>query len=288
MSKSLSSTIKLSILLKSGLATTGWIIFGFGMFINWFIINNTDLSFYHFSGPVETVTGTVIQCGATSVSSGGNEDTDGTPVTETYYSFIAKDGLEYKDISYRTGAYNTKGNKVSVEYPKGKPYFARMRGYDREVFGVYALLFLLIPSLGLCLIIVGTSKGGKTLKLLSNGYGTEASFSNKVSTGTVINDNHVYKLNYEFIADDEKIHTCTIKTHRIVGLTSKKKNYQIVYDPNNPDSCFLLDSLPGNIRFNKKGEVVGTSTSIMGALSIPLLCGIPHLIYAVNRIITNL
>ena len=67
------------------------------------------------------------------------------------------------------------------------------------------------------------------------------------ATNTKINKQTVYKLFFEFTANDGKTYQVVAKTHKTHRLLDEELE-ALVYDPANPSNAVVLDALPNGIK----------------------------------------
>lgn len=272
--------VRLRVLLGGFLNQFGWIFFGFGLVFVWAFTLNADLtSWYRFRGPLDTTEGKAIDCKKTLFSEGGSENSKGTPVYAIHYAFTAADGKEYKGLSYITGKQFEQGQKVTIEYPQGKPQTSRIKGMRQKPVGPFGIFPVVFPMIGLLFIIRGIKKGIKANRLLTLGEQTTGRLKSKEITNTKVNKKPVYKLTFEFNTPEGKTYETLVKTHE-TGKLEDQAEEPLLYDPVRPSYAVMLDDLPGNPRINDNGNIQAGSASVtIMVLIIPLATIIGHGIY---------
>ncbi|MBN1351206.1 DUF3592 domain-containing protein [candidate division KSB1 bacterium] len=250
--RSVPLSVSLKALLGGGLQQFGWIFFGIGMIFVWNFIPNVDYSSLAFHGKIEHVKGTITSIEETAVS------VNDSPIILYYYYFKALDGNEYTGYSYSTGLQYPPGEAVDVEYPAGKPEHSRIAGMRWEMFSLWALLFLLLPIIGFPFLYYGLKRGIKTNHLLRNGILTKGKFISKQATNTTVNDQRVYKLTFEYKADDGKIYQIHHKTHETHKLLDEREE-SLLFDPLDPNGGMLMDAIPGGPKIDARGAIMPIS-----------------------------
>ncbi len=96
---------------------------------------------------------------------------------------------------------------------------------------------------GVVMIYVGVKKGRLNNYLLANGIISGGKLIKRESTNTRINNRPVFKLVYEYTADDGKEYETTIKTHR-VDRFQKGVAEPIIYFPGYGDVSTVLRNMP--------------------------------------------
>lgn len=263
--------IRLRLLLGGFLNQFGWIFFGFGLIFVWLFTLEADLtSWYTFRGPLQSAEGTI------TASRKTNTSVNDTPVYEHQYAF-AWEGGRYAGTSYKTGGSTRQpGQAVTVEFPEGKPQVSRIQGMRRGIVGLFGLMPIIFPAVGLCFIVAGFRKGKKGIGLLIFGQPAEGKLISKERTNTRVNKQMVYKLTFEFTASDGQAHTAVSKTHQTRELEDEAAE-PILYDPMVPDYAVLLDDLPGRPRIDEMGSItVSSPAGSLTCLLIPAATLIGH------------
>jgi len=263
-------SIKITNVFGGFLNQFGWLFFGFGMIFFWIFGAKADFSFIHFRGEVVTVQG--ISLGAYETSYSSNE----VPVVENLFKFTDSFGDEWQGISYATGRYYNEGDEVTVEYPKGKPEYARIQGMRISMFGPWVLFVTIFPLIGLMFIVFGFKLGLKANRLLKKGIITQGKLVKKERTQTEINEQPVYKLTFIFKDRLGYEQEAIVKTYRTHELEDDKYE-TLLFMENNPEKVILADALPGKVKIDESGIIAGTSGSKALAVSIlPLVSIIGH------------
>ena len=155
--------VRLKVLLGGFLNQFGWVFFGFGLIFVWAFTLDADLtSWYVFRGELAVAEGTIIESRET------NMKVNETRVYEHKYSFIGADGLEYTGACYKTGVGLRSGQKVTIEYKPDNPETSRIKGMRRGTIGLFGLMPIIFPAIGLCFIVAGIRKGVKACLLYTS------------------------------------------------------------------------------------------------------------------------
>ncbi|MEW6027421.1 MAG: hypothetical protein AB1599_09035 [Planctomycetota bacterium] len=279
--------IRTNVLFGGTLNQLGWFFFGFGLIFVWVFALNADvLSWYYFLSDTERVSGTVSYSRRTGFSEGGGKHSDGTPVWANHYSFIARDGKKYESVSYALGRELKTNDSVNVEYVKGKPAVSRIRGMRREPMGPFVLFVLIFPLIGFIFVFFGIKSGFKSIRLLRYGKVGRAKLKSKTATSTKINNQVVYKLTFEFTAEDGAKYDAVAKSHK-PELLEDEAEEQLLYDETNPEYAVLLDALPGAPDIDAQGRIQARGYFAgLPVLIIPLITVIGHGIYMCLRFIS--
>ena len=254
------------------------------------IIKETDLSFYDFmTNEVVKTPGTIIRARITSTTF------INTNITKTDFTFVTKDNQKHEGSSYNLGEHAKPGDKVTVEYPKSKPKRARIEGYHGNIYGPFALAWLLFPTLALLAIAIGIKKLLSTIELLRMGHVSEAIYRKMRATSLKVNGRgsssreatkRVYRLEYEFETKKGETYHASFTTPYPEGKTDQDRSYQLVYDPTDPTKNYILAALKGNLHINEDGQFEGkTVLGLDGGKAKDLL--VIAVIYLVIRYIVS-
>lgn len=233
----------------------GWAFFGFGFIFVWIFGLNADLS--GLLAPLrtmETAEGIILRVEETSATV--NE----TPVYAYTYTFRVESlEKEFQGSSYSTGRQFEPGWTVTVEYLVSNPDVSRIQGMRQAIFGPWVLcLVLIFPLIGLVFIIIGLRNGFKADRLLAAGQIAWGELKSKEPTGVRVNNQPVYKLTFEFRAEDGGVYEAVAKTH-LPHLLEDEVEEQLLYDPRQPTHAVLLDELPGSPDIDELGYIHPTS-----------------------------
>ena len=277
--------VRSRVLLGGTLNQFGWLWLGFSMFFFWIFGLNADVtSWWHFRGAVETVPGVITASVDTGFSSGGTEHSRGTPVYANHYTFRTADETEWRGVSYATGRRGSPGAVVRIEYPAGKPQISRIVGMrSAAVQGWVLPLVLLFPLIGVGLLAPGTRRGLKGIRLLKQGVRGGGTLKSKEPTNVSVNDQPVFKLVFEFTAEDGVAREVVAKSLRPEALEDEVEE-PLLYLPSDPSFAVLLDALPGSPRIDEDGQMrVGSLLSTLRVTLVPGAAILGHGIYAVCR-----
>ena len=250
----------------------GWLWLGFSLIFVWLFVLNADLSAVLFTlEAVETSSGVVSAVEETHASE------DDVPVYAYHYSFRVEE-LEtaYRGVSYSTGRYFEPEQEVVVEYLKRDPRISRIEDTRRAEFGPWVLLVLIFPLFGLVFVIIGLKNGFKANRLLAHGKVGLGVLTSKEATNVEVNDQTVYKLTFEFTADDGTLYEIVTKTHLPHSLEDEAEE-RLLYDPYRPNYAVMLDNLPGAPDIDEMGNIrpVGLRSAWL-VLGLPALTLVGH------------
>jgi len=121
--------------------------------------------------------------------------------------------------------------------------------------------------------------GFKAIRLLKYGKIGMGTLKSKEPTGTRINNQTVYKLTFEFTAEDANKYEAIVKTHRPAVLEDNAQE-RLLYDELNPPYSVMLDSLPGAPDIDETNSIrVRSYLTGLLVLIIPSVTFIGHGIY---------
>ncbi len=233
----------------------GWIFFGFGMIFVWLFGAAADFSPVYFAlANTETTQGTISDVQSTSAS------VNDTPVYANHFIFrVEQEEVEYRGVSYTTGQQYSVGQSVPVEYLGSSPNTARIQDTRGGMFDWWVLCLVgIFPVVGLVFIIVGIGSGLKGNQLLAQGKITRGQLISKEPTNTRINNRTVYKLTFEFVADDGLRYEAVAKSHMPHNLEDEEFE-EILYLPHTPSTAVLTDNLPGSPEIDEMGTIHPTN-----------------------------
>ena len=266
--------VRLAALVGGAMTQFGWAFFGFGLVFFWALFPAVELvSLVEFRGERETAPGTVVECKET------NSKENETRVYAIHYAFTASDGVERRGVSYATGERRLAGSAVTVEYPKGRPSASRIQGFRRSTFSVWASFVAIFPLVGLAFILVGLRRGIKANRLLAHGKLGHGVLKDKQPTSVTVNDQRVWKLVFEFRADDGRTYETTVKTHE-TRLLEDEAQERLLYDPWDPNYVTVLDNLPGSPAIDEAGHLKSASPLRgLAVLIVPTIVLFGHGLY---------
>jgi hypothetical protein len=145
------------------------------------------------------------------------------------------------------------------------------------------LVSLIFPLIGAILIANGLRMGIKANRLLAYGKTAAGKLTSKVGTNVQINEKTVYKLTFEFTAEDGYSYEVIAKSHTPEKLEDEAQE-PLLYDADDPNYAVMLDSLPGSPRVDERGNI-RTASPVQALLSLvlPLVTIIGHGTYACMR-----
>lgn len=200
----------------------------------------TDFDSIKFNKNSPTVIGEIINIEPT------NSYVNNIQVIKYYYKFNVN-SKEYSGESYSTGGMFV-DKVVTIEYVENKPEISRIQGTRNGAFEIWVLLIILpFVIIGFTFIIIRIKNGLKAVKLLEYGEIAFGKLIEKTPTGTQINNQTVYKLTFEFQANDGMVYRAIGKTHKTYNLEDEEFE-KLVYDVNNPQKAVMIDELPRNVK----------------------------------------
>jgi len=230
--------------LLGGINQFGWFFLGFGLIFVWLFVVHVDFkSTIYFRGELETVQGEITYSEKSGLSEGGSKHRPGIPIYANHYTFSANDGKKYDGVSYAVGTAFPGSMAVQVEYPKMNPSMSRIRNMRTAPCPPLVLFVLIFPIIGLGVIIFGLKKGFNAIDLLANGILAHGILKSKEQTGTRINGKYVFKLTFEFTANDGKTYEVLSRTNEPEVLEDDPTE-PLIYRQYNPSHAAMMDTLP--------------------------------------------
>lgn len=253
----------------------GWAFFGFGLIFFWAFAMESDLSFV-YRGEMITTEGKAIRWQGTDASEGG------VSVFENYFKFLAEDGNEFEGSSFATGLKVKNGESLIIEYPEGKPQYARIKGMRRKMFGPVVIWVVLFPFIGLIFILFGLRRSIRALRLFKYGILTTGVLVSKERTNTKINGSYVYKLTFRYKADDGMEYIRKEKSP-LPQLLEDEREERLLYLRSRPSYAIMVDSLPSSYLLTTDDHINPAPMRNVILLSIlPMTTIIGHGIYLVS------
>jgi len=226
----------------------GWAFFGFGMIFFWAFAMNSDLSEIFFNENTVTTEGHAIRWQGTNASE------NNAAVYENYFVFSDEEGIEHEGRSYATGQAVSSGETLIIEYPEGKPQYARIKGMRRKMFSPIVLFVVIFPLTGLIFILLSLRRSRRAIKLLKKGVLTEGELIAKEATNTKINNRTVYRMVFRYTDDIGNEYTRKEKTPATYLLQDQKKE-KLLYLRSKPSYSIMLDSLPASAVISNEEKV---------------------------------
>jgi len=251
----------------------GWAFFGFGLIFFWAFAMNADLTEFYFDEDTIETKGVAVRWQGTDASE--NE----VPVYMNYFAFTDEAGIEHEGVSYATGSAVTTGEVLTIEYPEGKPEYARIKGMRNRMFTPFVLFVVIFPLVGLIFILLGIRRSYKALRLLKYGELAKGKLVSKEATNTKINNRTVYRMTFTFRDAQGGEHTVRERTPMPYVLQDDKQE-TLLYRRSNPGKAIMVDNLPGAVTLDENGRVKAYPIRNAFLLSIfPLSTIIGHGIY---------
>jgi hypothetical protein len=249
--------------------TFGWVWLGFSLIFMWFLIPATDVSsLWKFSGDLIEGKGEVAAVETTGISEGGSDHSPGTPIFKVLYTYKDGSGLVHRGASYTLGSQYSAGGQVPVEYVAENTAVSRIKGARTAPLEAWFLIFLIFPLIGVVFVFFGFRGGLRRTSLLANGSLARGKLVSKTPTNTKINNQTVYKLEYEFSAEDGTTHRAVAKSHDTRRLEDEEAE-QILYDPRNPARSCVVDDLPAGITIGEDGAYTQPSPGMAALALLP-------------------
>lgn len=267
---------RLGILFGGFKAQFGWAFLGFGMIFFWAFAMNMDLSFLQYNGNVTTVEGFATGYSITDASE--NE----VAVFANHFTFKTEDGDDITGTSYATGERVLDGETLTIEYPEGKPQYARIRGMRTKTFSGFVMFVVIFPLVGLVFILFGLRRSFRALRLFKNGILASAELISKEKTNTRINNRTVYRMTFRYKDDLGREYERKEKTP-LPYLLQDDKAERLLYLRSKPSYAILVDSLPSSYLMNEKGKIdPAPMRNVIILMIIPTASIIGHLVYFIN------
>jgi hypothetical protein len=179
---------------------------------------------------------------------GTNASINDMPVYEYVYKYSPSDGGHYEGIGYSTGQKFREGAPIMVKYKRNQAEISEVKELRNSTFSAGAgFIVLIFPLIGGILMFFGTKKAINSIMILKVGELAYGKFLHKTPTNTRVNNQMVYKLTFEFTANNGKVYEAIAKTHQYQRLLDEEQE-QLVYDPDAPENAVMLDALPKSVK----------------------------------------
>jgi hypothetical protein len=241
----------------------GWFVFGFGMIFFWAFGMNGDFSFLTFRGELARVMGKV----TTVEDTGASENKRRVRANHYEYSVA---GQRFQATSYSTGDSKAPGESVTVEYKEGDPEASRIEGMRRKMFGPAVAFVVIFPLIGFAILVFAMKAGSHRTHLLQNGLFTTGKLISKEATNMTVNKRRVMELTFEFTARDGRRCQAKARTTDTARLEDEAQE-PLLYDPENPETAYVLDEIPSRPAINGLGELEGRPVAAFASLILPLI-----------------
>lgn len=185
-------TVLINALLNNipGLLGTIFLFLGLVTFV--FLLPQIDFSdITTFRNGIHKTEGIVLSVNKTSIHV--NND-----LTYAYKFSYTIEEKKYESVSYSSEKDLTSGAKVAVEYSVTDPSLSRIEGMMIKPVGLWALIFFIIPAVGIFLLIYSVRKNYPAVQALKNGIMIRAEFVKKEETNIKVKNRPVYNFYYKF------------------------------------------------------------------------------------------
>jgi len=205
-----------------GLLGTIFLFLGLVTFV--FLLPQVDFSILTNLGKVfQKTEGVVVSAEKTSIHV--NND-----LTYAYKFSYTIEEKKYEAVSYSSEKDLTSGAKVAVEYSVTDPSLSRIEGMMIKPVGLWALIFLLIPGVGIFLLVYILRKNYPAVQALKNGIMIRAEFVKKEETNIKVKNRPVYNFYYKFTDFYGEERTASGSSHKVESFDNIKDT-EVIYNP---------------------------------------------------------
>jgi Protein of unknown function (DUF3592) len=271
--------LRLTVLFGGAFSQFGWLFLGFGMIFVWGFGSFADFGpLKVWSGPWRPAEGVITGSRALNMTVNDRR------VYGHTYLFVTPDGRQHAGESKATGGTLELGRAVAIEYRERDPSVSRIRGLGGGAVPLWVLGFILIfPGVGLGFLVPGLARGVKANHLLAQGQVGEATQKSMRPTNTRINNQMVYELTFEFVADNGGTYHVKTRTERPERLQDQRQE-PVLYDRLSPACAVMRDGLPAEVRVGPSGQLESPPLRrVLAALAIPAITLIGHGTYIALR-----
>jgi len=218
-----------------GLLGTIFLFLGLVTFV--FLLPQVDFSILTNLGKVfQKTEGVVLSVEKTSI----HVNNDLTYAYKFSYSIEEK---KYEAVSYSSEKDLKSGAKVAVEYSVTDPSLSRIEGMMIKPVGLWALIFLLIPAVGIFLLVFTLKKNYPVVQALKNGIMTRAVFIRKEETNIKVKNRSVYNFYYkftDFYGVERIVSGSSHKTESFDNITQT----EVIYNPGSSYAGCIVIFMP--------------------------------------------
>lgn len=258
----------LSLPFSGALAVIGWLFLGIGGLLGMLFVGMADLtSWYEFRGELAQTQGMVIRTERTNISEGSSGSGQHAPIYRVFYEYRDATNTRYARECYTQNSRFTAGDLLPVEYRADRPTLARVPGTRQSPFPALVAFVLVFPLIGIILVALEFKQGLQRARVLRLGRFARGRLVERQATSTKINNQPVYRLIFEFEDERGATHRAEARTHKTAALMDDREE-RLLYDPANPTRAVLLDSLPGRVVTDERGNVTAWH---IGAAPLALL-----------------
>jgi len=218
-----------------GLLGTIFLFLGLVTFV--FLLPQVDFSILTNLGKVfQKTEGVVLSVEKTSI----HVNNDLTYAYKFSYSIEEK---KYEAVSYSSEKDLKSGAKVAVEYSVTDPSLSRIEGMMIKPVGLWALIFLLIPAVGIFLLVFTLKKNYPVVQALKNGIMTRAVFIRKEETNIKVKNRSVYNFYYKFTDFYGVERIVSGSSHKIESFDNIKET-EVIYNPGSSYAGCIVIFMP--------------------------------------------
>ncbi len=237
--------LRLHVLFGGTVPLLGWAFTWVGLLVGGGLSLGADVGTpWALSQGAFTQESTIVEAWETNFSSGGDEDTEGTPVVAYRFTYDVG-GERHVGTSYATGWVADEGDPVTLEIASSDSTKARIAGMRASPFGPWILLVLLAPALAAGMALWGVGRGLRANHLLSHGHVTAGRLVEKGATSTTVNHRPVWAYVFAYRDHMDRERFVSLRSS-LTWLVEDEIEEPVVFDPSSPERAMMVDALPGH------------------------------------------
>lgn len=255
---------KLAIIFGGTLQQMGWAFGGFGMIFFWVFVMNSEARYLlAFDGEWVAADGIINNISTT------NSEVNDRVIFAYDFTYNVK-GRVLEGTSYGPSSREYEVNSpVAVEYKSRNPKRVRINKMSSSIFPLGVIFVCIFPIIGFSFVFIGLYYNLKALRMFVYGKFTKGTLLNKIPTNTQINNQTVFKYEFEFEVAGQK-HIAKCRTHQ--GWKVEDEEMEIIlYEPNHPENSIVYDSVAAAPEINPRGELEPVKPFRLSMLILPLL-----------------
>ncbi len=255
----------------------GWSILCYGMIFFWIFVINAEWPYILSMKKGQPHTAEIVDITPTGLLESWK------PIFRYTYTYEVH-GKSYTGKAYLKGNQLDEGHMVNIEYLTNNPSVSKMMNARSAPYGRWILFLIVIPLIGLAFILYSFRKNMKSLDLIECGLFASGKMIHKEATTSRINNQPIYKVIYEFEAENGKSYKAEGKTHR-AHLLQEGVDQQIIYAQKEPSYSVLFDTIPFAPKMDEEGSFLPIPKRNMWVLVLPVLTVFGNIGYILGRFV---
>jgi hypothetical protein len=169
------------------------------------------------------------------------------PLFEYRYRYYDDSRIPYSGFFLEYADSYESGQQITIEYLRDSPEISRFAGKDRQNYD--QIMFLAgVGSIlvGFLFLYPAYRRTRRERKIIMMGRPVEGKLVYAEPTNLRVNEQPVYKLTYEYNTSRDAVQKFSVRSHLIRNISDEHHEI-LIYDPGNPSSAVVVDTLPGPV-----------------------------------------